>query len=54
MEKTINGYKVKLTKDLVTIYDTTGTLIKGMTVNANQAIAGFNQICERVKNITTK
>lgn len=54
MEKTINGYKVKLSKDLVTIYDATGNLLKGMTVNANQAIEGFNEICERVKNATTK
>lgn len=54
MEKTINGYKVKLTKDLVTIYDATGNLLKGMAVNANQAVESFNEICERVKTITTK
>ncbi len=54
MEKMINGYKVKLSKDLVTIYDASGNLLKGMTVNANQAIEGFNAICERVKGITTK
>ena len=54
MEKMINGYKVKLSKDLVTIYDATGSLLKGMTVNANQAIEGFNEICERVKKLTSK
>lgn len=54
MEKIINGYKVKLSKDLVTVYDTTGNLLKGMTVNANQAVEGFTQICERVKTLTSK
>jgi len=50
MEKTIGNYKVSLKNDLVIIYNLAGELIKGLPVNANHAVEGFNAICTRVRN----
>ena len=48
MERTIKGYRVSLTNDLVTIHSPSGDLVKGMAVNANEAVSAFREICERV------